>query len=234
MPPKTSQLRANGEDRTPLVHRFRASLTQLLIAAAVALPLALPGTANAFGDENWPCQNRKVRHLSWGQMWAGPPLPESSRAWRDDEEVERLVRVLGARRTDMGQVKELVAELGPGDGKTREERLIALFAGVFAHIDRERATIVDGIERLARRERGRADRIEQMRDELEALKTGDKADEIETLDRIDVLEDEIKWDTRAYEDRRKSIQYVCESPVILEKRAFSLARIIQGELEGKG
>ena len=203
---------------------------RLLILTAMGLAVATP--AHAFDDPDWPCESRKVRNLSWGQMWAGPPLPESSRAWRDDEAVNRLVSLLAARRTSMQEAETLVADLGPGEDRSRDERLIALFAGAFDRIDDDRAEIVDGIVRLARRERSRSERIEEMRAEIDALRAEAGPEDYDTLDRIEEMEDNLAWETRTYEDRRRSLQYVCETPVILEKRAFALARLIQGELEG--
>ncbi|MEM7497042.1 MAG: hypothetical protein AAF371_03500 [Pseudomonadota bacterium] len=169
-------------------------------------------------------------HLSWGQMWTGPVLPDDPAAWRDDAEIDRLAGQLAARRTTIEEAGALVEGVAAGPGREREERLVALFAGTFERIDRERARIVQGIERLSRRERSRTDRIEALRAEIAALRetTGEK--DFDGLDRIELLEDELAWETRIYEDRRRSLQFVCESPVILEKRAFAIARLIQGEL----
>ena len=41
----------------------------------------------------------------------------------------------------------------------------------------------------------------------------------------------IQWDTRIFEERRKTISYVCEVPVLIEQRLFALAREIQQSLE---
>ncbi|MEM9781278.1 MAG: hypothetical protein AAF899_02275 [Pseudomonadota bacterium] len=196
--------------------------------------LALFGAApaQAFDDPDWPCQQRKVRHLSWGQMWTGPALPESARAWRDDDAVASLVAEIAPRRTPIEAVPALVANLAPAAAKTRDERLTALFAGVFARIDQERAKIVDGISRLAKRERERSERIDAMRTDLVAMREASAPEDFDALDRIEALEDDIAWETRIYDDRRRSFQFVCESPVLLEKRAFALARIIQGALDG--
>ncbi|MEL7173288.1 MAG: hypothetical protein AAFU72_06935 [Pseudomonadota bacterium] len=191
----------------------------------------LPLDARAdFGQQDWPCQQRKVLHLSWGQMWAGPPLPEDPAAWRDDAEIDGLSALLAARRTSMPEAEALVASVEAGADRAREDRLVALFAGSFARIDRERARIVEGIERLSRRERARTDRIEALRTEIAELRavTGEK--DFDGLDRIEELEDTLAWETRIYEDRRRSLQFVCESPVILEKRAFALARLIKDAL----
>lgn len=203
-----------------------AAVATLIVCVIAASP------AQAFNDPDWPCQQRKVRHLSWGQMWTGPALPESARAWRDDAELAGLVALIAPRRTGLDDVPALLAEIGPADGRSRDDRLTALFAGVFARIDGERAEIVDGISRLAKRERARSERIDALRGDLAALQAAADPSNFDALDRIEELEDEIAWETRIYDDRRRSFQFVCESPVLLEKRAFAIARIIQGALGG--
>ena len=44
---------------------------------------------------------------------------------------------------------------------------------------------------------------------------------------IDDLANQLAWETRIFEDRRKSTSYVCEVPVLIEKRLFDLGRAIQ-------
>ena len=46
-----------------------------------------------------------------------------------------------------------------------------------------------------------------------------------------MLGGEVEWSTRIFEDRRKTIRYVCEVPTIIEQRVFTLARAIQKALE---
>jgi hypothetical protein len=43
--------------------------------------------------------------------------------------------------------------------------------------------------------------------------------------------DQLEWDTRVFEERRKTINSVCEVPVVIEQRLFALARAIQQSLE---
>ena len=47
------------------------------------------------------------------------------------------------------------------------------------------------------------------------------------FDTVDKLEEQLDWDERIYRDRAKSLTYVCETPVLLEKRLFALAQILQ-------
>jgi hypothetical protein len=41
----------------------------------------------------------------------------------------------------------------------------------------------------------------------------------------------MEWDTRIFEERRKTMNFVCEVPVLIEQRLFALARAIQQSLE---
>jgi hypothetical protein len=49
--------------------------------------------------------------------------------------------------------------------------------------------------------------------------------------RIDELMSQIQWSTRVFEDRRQSIRYACEIPLVIEKRLFALGRAIQQAAE---
>ena len=55
--------------------------------------------------------------------------------------------------------------------------------------------------------------------------------DFDALDAIEEREDKLLWDTRIYQDRNKSLTYVCESPVIIEKRAFAIGKVIQAAME---
>ena len=46
----------------------------------------------------------------------------------------------------------------------------------------------------------------------------------------DELASQLSWQTRIFEDRRKSTSYVCDVPVLIEKRLFDLASAIQDVL----
>jgi hypothetical protein len=41
---------------------------------------------------------------------------------------------------------------------------------------------------------------------------------------------QLAWQTRIFEDRRKSTSYVCDVPVQIEKRLFDLGSAIQNDL----
>jgi hypothetical protein len=191
-------------------------------AAALAV-VAAAGAAAQEVDPDWPCVQRKVPELSIGQMWAGP-IPEEGAP----EEIRALAQELAPRRVEIGAVEEAaaaaVAELGP---EARAERLGELFAAILDRINAERGEIIAGIGRYARRQAGLSDHVEELQLELAGLEaaTGEARDEA----RIAELRERLAWETRVFRERSQSLAYVCETPVLLERRAFEIARAL-GEL----
>lgn len=201
--------------------------------ATLAAGLALAaGTAAAQPtDPDWPCVQRKVPHLSIGMMWTGP-IPEDMDAWRDDPGLAELVPRLAARRTPVEEAEALIAGIEAGPDAGRAERVAAAFAGAFRQIDRDRARIVEGITRFEQKQKALSERIDAREDEIADLEAETAPDDYDGLDRLDELRDALAWDVRIYQERQRSLTYVCESPVILEKRAFALGRAAMAALEG--
>lgn len=201
--------------------RFFLVLTLIVLGA-------LPARAADFSDPDWPCVQRKVPHLSVGQMWAGPPIEEADlKAWRKVEDVAALVPVIAVRRTAQEDADALIAKFADRAGTEKAEKLRLLFAGAFALIDRERSQIITGIARYARTQTTLSKTIEDAQNALTEL---NKVTDLD-WDAIEALEDKVFWNTRIYKDRAQSLTYVCESPVILERRAFALARSIMAAMD---
>ena len=57
----------------------------------------------------------------------------------------------------------------------------------------------------------------------------DKSEQDES--KVTTLASRVEWSTRIFEDRRKSIRYVCEVPTIIEQRVFALGRAIRKALD---
>lgn len=179
-------------------------------------------------DADWPCVQRKVGSLSYGQMWSGPPIEgAAAKAWRDDREIEALASTLVARRTSIDEAKAAIADFAAKAGDKKSERLTSLFAATFDELNGQRSRIVDGIERYARKQRSLSERIKD-----ESLKIAETQKDMasQMSPEGQQQQDALNWDTRVYEERTQSLTYVCETPVILEQRAFDLGREIQGAL----
>lgn len=188
--------------------------------ALAVLGAAAPAAAATFDDPNWPCIQRMVPALSMGQMWSGPPAEGD---WRDDPDVRSLAAALAARRNAVDEVEPMVAAFADDMPEAeRAPRLALLFSGVIDLVDAERGQLIDGIGRYANNQTALSTRIEAMQAELLTLAAAETKD----LDRIEELEDTLDWETRIFRDRAQALTYVCETPVLMEQRAFAIARML--------
>lgn len=196
-----------------------------LVAATLLLAA---GSAQAAGPTGlWPCIQPRVDTLASGQMWDGPPL--DGLAWRDDAGVADLVPVLVARRTPLEDATARIEAFAKDAGAEKDRRLTLLFAGVFDQINTLRARILAGIGRYAQHQIDLSKRIKEESLTVAALKKA--ADTGEGKAKAEEAEKQLLWDTRIYDTRSQAVSAVCESPVILEQRAFALARAIRGQMD---
>jgi hypothetical protein len=203
-----------------------------LLATLVIAGLSIFGTgpvAAAGNDPDWPCVQRKVTEISAGQVWDGPPVDGLGDSWRSDGALADLAHTIASRRTDMAEAKQKIAEFAAAAGADKNRRLTLLFAGVLATINAERSSIIAGIGRYARRQQGLAQKISAQSAELDKLSREGATDE--QIGRREELVEIQAWDSRIFRERERSLQYVCELPVLLDQRAFALGREIAGQLD---
>jgi hypothetical protein len=85
---------------------------------------------------------------------------------------------------------------------------------------------MNGIERFSRKQKAAADDIREEAQKLRAMQDRPDSDPAKSEELVSRL----AWQTRIFEDRRKSTSYVCDVPVLIEKRLFDLGSAIQGTL----
>lgn len=205
---------------------MRVFLSTVFIVGLSAL--AAPAATAAGNDPDWPCVQRKVTEISAGQVWNGPSLDGLGDSWRTDGNLADLARTIASRRTDMAEAKQKIAAFAAA-GADKNRRLTLLFAGVLATINAERSSIIAGIGRYARRQQGLAQKISAQSAELDQLpRAGATAEQV---DRREELLEIQAWDALIFRERERSLQYVCELPVLLDQRAFALGREISAQLD---
>jgi hypothetical protein len=196
---------------------------------AVAMELSLQGAALAADPRfpDWPCNQIKVPEISLAAVWAGPPIDDVQDTWQQDPTITDLVARLAARRTPLEEAEKAISDFINGKAAERQQKAKLIFAGLFQSLNQERSRVMNGIERFSWLQKGSADQIRseirQLRD-LQNIADGDQGKVGELADRID-------WDTRIFEERHRTIGYVCEVPVLIEQRLFALARAVQQSLE---
>ena len=198
-------------------------------AAAAMLCVCLPPVSNAADSRypDWPCVQAKVPEISVVAVWDGPPIEQAAAAWQAAPEIRELVARLAARRTAMEEAQTRIAQFLTGDAAAKADKGKLLFAGLFETLNSERGAVMSGLERLARSEKELAEQIRSDTSAMHELQDARAPDQA----KIDEFASRIEWNLRIFEDRRKSIRYACEVPVIIEKRLFALSRAIQQTME---
>ena len=193
----------------------------ILVAAAIG---ALASAANAADPRypDWPCAQAKVPEFSVAAVWEGPAIDAVGESWKSDAKVRDLVARLAARRTPIEDAQKAAADFIAASGGEKAEKAKLLFAGLFESLNQQRTEVMDGIERITRKEKELADKIRTDRAALSELQDSANPDQHQ----IDDVANRLQWGTRIYEDRRKTIRYVCEVPTVIERRLFALGRAI--------
>lgn len=190
------------------------------------LLVLFPGlvTAADFSDPDWPCIQRKQPHLSMGQVWTGPIPDDETLALARDPDIARLAERLEQRRLPIEEAETEIAEFG---AEAPDTHLVALMQAIFDRIDSDRSALIAGIARYGRSQVDLSERIEERRARMAEMEAADDPD----FDAIDAEEKALDWDQRIFTERQQSLTYVCETPVILEQRIFTLGRAIAGQLD---
>jgi hypothetical protein len=176
---------------------------------------------------DWPCAQAKVPEVSLAAVWNGPPLDEGTSKWKDNPEVSALIPRLAARRTPLDQAEKAIVDFLSKSAAEKKEQGKLLFAGLFETLNAERTTVMNGLERITRKQREAADKVRNDTLALQGLQDAPTKDQA----KIDELGNQLVWETRIFEDRRRVIKFVCEVPTAIDQRLFAFGRVIQQELE---
>ncbi|MCG2626104.1 hypothetical protein L6654_05625 [Bradyrhizobium sp. WYCCWR 13023] len=199
-------------------------------AAMVALAFAVSATAARAADPrypNWPCAQAKVPEISLAAVWAGPELGDAETKWKDDGKISALVSKLAARKTPLDEAEKSVKEFLAGSAADKSTNAKLLFAGLFDTLNAQRSQVMGGLERVSRKQREAADKIREETIQLQALQDATPRDDT----KVDAMSNQLIWETRIFEDRRKVVRFVCEVPTTIDQRLFALGRVIQQEME---
>lgn len=195
-----------------------------------ALVIALSCTTARAADPrypDWPCTQAKVPEISLAAVWAGPPLDDVQNKWKDDARVSALVAKLAARKTPLDEAETSVKEFLAASGPDKATNAKLLFAGLFDTLNAQRSQVMNGLERVSRKQREAADKICEETLQLHTLQGATPRDEA----KVEALSNELIWKTRIFEDRTKVVRFVCEVPTTIDQRLFALGRVIQQEME---
>lgn len=202
-----------------IARRFFVFVLTALAAASWSVRLDAAGE-----NPDWPCVQRLVPEIAPGMIWSGPPV-DTIEPSAHEPVIDELAGDLAARRVPLEDAEAQIAALADSlAADQKNAQLTRLFSRALDIINRDRASLVQGIGKFARGERALAEKIAAQNAKLAGLPKD------QVIER-DTLIAERDWDIRIYDDRRGSLTYLCDQPVLLEQRAFALARAIASHLE---
>ena len=203
----------------------------ICLALALVAILAPPALALDPRYPDWPCQQLKVPGISIAGVWNGPPLDSNNDSGDSaDPRQAELVARLVARRMPMPDARQLIQAYVTGTSEQKQQKAASLFAAVYAVLNGQRDQVMSGIERFSRKQKAMAEQIRENTQKIREIQDRPDADPAQSED----LASQLSWQTRIFEDRRKTTVYMCEVPVLIEKRVFDLARAIQDAINADG
>ena len=126
----------------------------------------------------------------------------------------------------MEDARKLIADYVVGTSEEKQQKAKSLFAALYSTLNAQRNQVMSGIERFSRKQKAMAGDIREITQKMRELQDKPDADQASS----EQLATQLSWQTRIFEDRRKSTAYVCDVPVLIEKRLFELGRAIQDVL----
>jgi hypothetical protein len=208
------------------VNRSSSWLLALCVLVAINMSVERAVAADPRYPD-WPCAQAKVPEVSLAAVWAGPPLDEAEQNWKDDTKVSGLVQRLAARRTPLDDAEKMITAFLSGSAADKTAMGKLLFAGLFDTMNEQRSSVMNGLERVTRKQREAADKIRTDTLALQALQDASPPDQ----SKVDALGNQLVWETRIFEDRRRVVKFVCEVPTAIDQRLFALGRVIQQEMQ---
>jgi len=176
---------------------------------------------------DWPCTQAKVPEISLAAVWADPPLDDIKDKWKNDARVSALVPKLAARRTSLEDAQKAITEFLASSAADKATAGKLLFTGLFATLNAQRSSVLSGLERITRKQRAAAEKIQADAVAMQALQSASTSDQT----KIEELGNQLVWQTRIFEERQRVVKFVCEVPTAIDQRLFALSRVIQQEME---
>jgi hypothetical protein len=202
---------------------MKAAIATLALLAGVTTAAAAPHNP----DPNWPCQQVKVTELSVASFWTGPPIGAATANWQQNEAVASLVAAVTQRRLPMDAATQRIDAFAKNAGDERDHVMPLVFAGIFDVLNRERITVVNGLDRFGARQKTLADGLRQDSETLRAAQEATPPDQA----RITDLTQRLLWDQQLFEQRRQSLRFACDLPTTIEQRLYGLSQAIQAHTD---
>ncbi len=182
------------------------------------------GQGAAGPDTDWPCEQALVPEVPAAAVWDGPALDGIGSAWRDDPAVAALVQRIAGPRVTESEAERAIESFASGLESGSRDRMLALaFAGVLDTLNRDRNTLISGIKRYSRDQQRRAEVLGKELDEMVRLEQDPSES---AAGQLAALSQRLELEQRMFDEREKTIPYLCTRPIAVEQRIGFLARTL--------
>ncbi len=184
---------------------------------------------SASEERDWPCEQVYVPEVSAAVVWDGPNIDGVLDQWRQQADVEALVRQLTARRAAAADAEPAIEAFAKQQPPAeRNGKLTLLFAGVWQSLNADRRKLNNGILRYARDQQQRAEKLDAHLVEMVRLENDPSA---QAGEKLSALRKQVDIEQRVFDDRERTIPFLCTRPRVLEQKLGELARSIAYQLE---
>ncbi len=200
-------------------------MTAKFVLTPILFALLQPSVSATAADKrsaDWPCQQLKVPELSIAAIWPGIVVDETASTAEQYPGLNDIAASLAARRTPMEEAEKQIGAFVAGTPEEKQAKAQALFAKLFDALNTDRSQVMTGIERAYRRQKDFAGTVRADTAKLRELQDA-QADEAHLAEQVQ----RVQWETRIFEERRKTMTYACEVPVQIDQRLFALAQAIR-------
>jgi hypothetical protein len=204
---------------------MRKNLWRALILAFLLAPNPAPVRAQTM-QSDWPCKQVRVPEIALGSVWTGPSIESERKRWRDDPAVSELVAKIAPRRTPLEEAERRIDDFAKAGGNDKS-RMTLLFAGLYEKMNDERRDVVNGLDRFGGRLKEMAEKTRQETQSFYELQNQKPVDP----EAVKKAAEALQWRVRLFDEQRKMVSYVCESPALIEQRFGALARRIISKME---
>jgi hypothetical protein len=214
------------------VPSLRSTAVSTLLVLVMTLAVGSSARAAAAMDPDWPCVQRLVPDLTAAGVWSGPQPPPGD-AWQQVPEIAALVVRITPNGVGEAAGRRMIGEFAaPLDGDSRRQLLPLALSGTLAETNQARRQLIERIRAFARRQRGLAETVQRLTEQLDA--SGPDATNREAANEANArhaeLQQRIFFATKTFQDAERTLRYMCEAPVRLEARFGAYARALEAAL----
>ena len=104
---------------------------------------------------------------------------------------------------------------------------------MLSKINTDRQFVMGRIEEFQRRQKARSDEIEREGEKLAQLNQTIPADEqAGPRDaKLTPEQQEYNWNARIFQERQQNLTVACDIPVLIEQRAYEIAKLIRAQMQ---